>query len=136
MLKFVRVRHYSLAELICEGLELHNFVKRQPEVILKSPHYAIYEGEKLAGWIGCARRRGAVFEVRHLTVRPELRGKGVGLAAVEFMMRLLRQHGAVCCYAHIRRDNIASQSLFQKCGFTLMREGLVRKYLKLLREGP
>ena len=135
MIKFVRVRQYSLAVLICEGLKLYNFVERWPNVILKRPHYAIYEGEKLVGWVGCTRRRGAVFEIRHLTVMPEARGKGIGRAALEFMLSLLSDHGAVYCYAHIRSDNVASQELFIKCGFTLMREGLVRKYTRSLITG-
>lgn len=135
MLKFVRVRQHSLAVLICQGLKLHNYVDRKPAAILKSPHYAAYDGLRFVGWVGCARRRGAVYEVRHLTVLPESRGMGVGLAAVQFMLRLLRENGAVYCYAQIRRDNIASQELFIKCGFTMLREGWIRKYTRSLREG-
>lgn len=136
MLKFVRVRQYRLAVLICYGLELYNFVERRPSVILTHPHYVIYEDEKLVGWVGCTRRGGQVFELRHLTVMPDERGKGIGQKAVEFMLQLLRQHGAVYCYAHIQRSNVASQELFIKCGFTLMRDGVVRKYTRSLQEEP
>ena len=136
MLSFVRVRQHSLALLICRGLIRYNFVKRRPGVILRHPHYAIYgENYGLVGWIGCTRRNGAVFEVRHLTVMPEARGRGIGKAAVEFMIAKIKENGAVYCYAVIHEDNAASQSLFLKCGFVLAREGYIRKYTKSLVEG-
>lgn len=135
LLKFVRVRQYKLAAIICKGLNEHNCVERKPKMILRNPHYAMFEDGNLVGWIGCSRRYGAVYEVRHLTVLPEARGRGLGQAALKHILYLLAQRGVVYCYAHIRQDNIASQELFEKMGFKLMRDGPIRKYTLSLTRG-
>jgi len=104
-------------------------------MILRNPNYAMMDDGKLLGWVGCSRRSGAIYEVRHLTVLPEARGRGLGQAALKNILYLLAQHGAVYCYAHIRQDNIASQELFEKMGFKLMRDGPICKYTLSLTRG-
>lgn len=135
LLKYVRVKKHSWAVSICQRLRLYNYVERQPRDILRHPHFTIFEGRELVGWVGCSKRYGSVYEVRHLTVLPQARGRGLGHAALDFILQKLRQNGATYCYAHIRRDNAVSQELFIQHGFVLMREGWLRKYTRSLTHG-
>lgn len=135
MYQFVRVRRYTDAQLICHGLLLYNFVKRAPRTILRNPHFLVFENDEIVAWIGCTRRSTAVYEIRHLTVLPAARRRGIGQAALSFMLDQLRERGVAYCYAHIQEDNVASQELFLKNGFILLREGPVQKYSRPLQEG-
>ena len=123
MLIFTRITDEGLAAYVCRQLLRHNHVKRTPNNILCSPHYAIYAGDNLVGWIGYRRRSRTRAEIMHLTVLPHARHEGVAQEAIAYVSKLLGQKGATTCYAHIRSYNKASIGLFEKQGFMLVRRG-------------
>lgn len=60
-------------------------------------------------------------------VDPEFRGKGVGTAAVKFIMEYACQHLNIRkLYAHILVSNVASLRLFKSVGF--QEEGLLKEH--------
>lgn len=135
MLTFVRISEKSLAEFICQHLLRHNFVQRTAKDILRSPHYALYEENTLVGWIGYLRIREKQYEIKHLTVLPEARQRGIGKAAVSYVVGLLRERGADSCHAYIRPTNIPSIRLFFGQGFRWTKGSRMRKYTLDLKKG-
>jgi GNAT superfamily N-acetyltransferase len=134
LLTYKRITEKSLAVSICRHLWHHNFVRRTAKDILRSPHYAIYEENTLVGWIGYRRVREKQYEIQHLTVLPEARQRGIGKAAVSYVVGLLRERGADSCHAYIRPTNIPSIRLFYGQGFKWTDGNRMRKYTLDLKQ--
>jgi ribosomal-protein-alanine N-acetyltransferase len=62
--------------------------------------------------------------INNLAVRPELRGRGLGLQMLEAVIDEARRLGAESLALEVRRSNVAAQRLYKRAGF---RENGVRK---------
>jgi ribosomal-protein-alanine N-acetyltransferase len=62
--------------------------------------------------------------INNLAVRPELRGRGLGLQMLEAVIGEARRLGAESLALEVRRSNVAAQRLYKRAGF---RENGVRK---------
>jgi ribosomal-protein-alanine N-acetyltransferase len=62
--------------------------------------------------------------INNLAVRPELRGRGLGLEMLEAVIDEARRLGAESLALEVRRSNVAAQRLYKRAGF---REDGVRK---------
>jgi ribosomal-protein-alanine N-acetyltransferase len=62
--------------------------------------------------------------INNLAVRPELRGRGLGLQMLEAVIDEARRLGAESLALEVRRSNVAAQRLYKRAGF---REDGVRK---------
>ena len=62
--------------------------------------------------------------INNLAVRPELRGRGLGLQMLEAVIAEARRLGAGSLALEVRRSNVAAQRLYKRAGF---REDGVRK---------
>jgi ribosomal-protein-alanine N-acetyltransferase len=62
--------------------------------------------------------------INNLAVRPELRGRGLGLQMLEAVVAEARRLGAESLALEVRRSNVAAQRLYKRAGF---RENGVRK---------
>jgi ribosomal-protein-alanine N-acetyltransferase len=62
--------------------------------------------------------------INNLAVRPELRGRGLGLEMLEAVIDEARRLGAESLALEVRRSNVAAQRLYKRAGF---RENGVRK---------
>lgn len=80
-------------------------------------------GDPLGGLaLTVVNRRSRICDLARLMVRPEARGAGVALAAVDLAVRTaLLDHGLHRIEAQVYGDNLAGQRLFERAGFT--REG-------------
>ena len=55
--------------------------------------------------------------INNLAVRPELRGRGLGIQMLEAVMAEARRLGAESLALEVRRSNVAAQRLYKKAGF-------------------
>ena len=62
--------------------------------------------------------------INNLAVRPELRGRGLGIQMLEAVIAEAKRLGAGSLALEVRRSNIAAQRLYKRAGF---REDGVRK---------
>jgi [ribosomal protein S18]-alanine N-acetyltransferase len=62
--------------------------------------------------------------INNLAVRPELRGRGLGIQMLEAVVTEAQRLGAGSVALEVRRSNVAAQHLYKKAGF---REDGIRK---------
>jgi len=62
--------------------------------------------------------------INNLAVRPELRGRGLGIQLLEAVVAEAQRLGAGSVALEVRRSNVAAQRLYKKAGF---REDGIRK---------
>ena len=101
------------------------WTRAQVEGSLALPHtYALLagangepltEGEDAAGFI-LARRAPGEDELLLVAVRPEMRGRGIGKALIEWFFRTASNHGAEKVFLEMR-DNNPAATLYAACGF-------------------
>ena len=75
------------------------------------------EGEKILGHCILFRVLDEA-EITSLSVRKDLRGKGIGTAFLTDLLGYLRNDGAKIAYLDVRESNTAARKLYEKCGFT------------------
>lgn len=62
----------------------------------------------------------------HIKLISDARGRGYGADTINTLIKYaLEELRLVCVYAHVNAYNIASQKLFERCGF--VKEGVLRK---------
>ena len=64
--------------------------------------------------------------INNLAVRPELRGRGLGLQMLEAVVAEARRLGAESLALEVRRSNVAAQRLYKRAGFR--EDGLRKSY--------
>ena len=57
-------------------------------------------------------------EITSLTVRQDLRGKGIGTLFLRTLLDYLRKDGSKIAYLDVRESNTPARKLYQKCGFS------------------
>lgn len=57
-------------------------------------------------------------EITSVSVRKDLRGKGIGTAFLLDLLEYLRGDGAKIAYLDVRESNEAARKLYTKCGFS------------------
>jgi [ribosomal protein S18]-alanine N-acetyltransferase len=71
----------------------------------------------VVGYCGC----WLILDEAHITnlaIHPDYRGKGLGEAALTYVMGRMKRQGASKMFLEVRVSNQAAQSLYQKLGFT------------------
>ncbi len=64
--------------------------------------------------------------INNLAVRPELRGRGLGIQMLEAVIAEAQQLGAGSLALEVRRSNIAAQRLYKRAGF--LEDGVRKSY--------
>jgi L-amino acid N-acyltransferase YncA len=132
------------ARIFADGLDLGTFEETVPtweefdERYLAEPRLLAREGEALGwealGWAALApvSRRSCYRGVAENSVYVAVaaRGRGVGRALLEELVRRSESAGIWTIQAHMFADNAASRALHEACGFRLVgiRERLARKH--------
>jgi ribosomal-protein-alanine N-acetyltransferase len=55
----------------------------------------------------------------NIAIRPEMRGKGLGLFLLKYMLDYGRETGAQKVYLEVRPSNLTAQKLYRRAGFVL-----------------
>ncbi len=93
--------------------------------------FAVVDGKRAAfvGFdpVGDVQAKAALIS---LVVAPELRGKGIGSAVLKEIIPYALQQGYEELYAEIKPENEASKHVFEKAGFTFVKD-VVKEKVKL-----
>jgi L-amino acid N-acyltransferase YncA len=130
----------AVARIFGEGLDLGTFEEAVPsweqfdERYLPAPRLVARDGETVVGWatLALVSRRACYRGVAEnsVYVAADARGRGVGRALLEELVRRADAAGIWTIQAHMFADNAASRALHEACGFRLVgiRERLARKH--------
>jgi L-amino acid N-acyltransferase YncA len=130
----------AVARIFEEGLDLGTFEETVPswaqfdERYLAAPRLVAREDDFVLGWAALAlvSRRACYSGVAEnsVYVAAGARGRGVGRALLEELVRRADVAGIWTVQAHMFADNAASRALHESCGFRLVgiRERLARKH--------
>jgi phosphinothricin acetyltransferase len=130
----------AVAAIFEEGLDLGTFEESVPswgqfdERYLSAPRLVARDDATVIGWAALAlvSRRECYRGVAEdsVYVAATARGRGVGRALLEELVRRADGAGIWTIQAHMFADNTASRGLHEACGFRLVgvRERLARKH--------
>lgn len=87
-----------------------------PEHIYNERNSYIVEtiGQIVVGCVQVEKQAYALSEIKHLVVRPEMRGRGIARSLVGAALNF---SATPLAYATIRKENLSSQAVFRACGF-------------------
>ena len=105
-------------------LEAMNKIKEMllinhPHPVLKGNYFVMVDEGKIKGTICLLKRSWYLSEIRHLIVKPEYRGAGLGQRLVDEVLNKVKTP-VVCCTIH--DDNPVSKHLFQKKEFATFKQ--------------
>ena len=95
-----------------------NHLKKAPDSIVK-----LYMDEELAGLLELDPDRGKEEEkgwISLLYLRPEYRGKGLGIQLLGRAVMYFRAKGRTAIQLHVSKDNLAAQKFYRKHGFEIL----------------
>ncbi len=130
----------AVARIFEEGLEAGTFEEAVPswqqfdERYLPAPRIVARDGTNVLGWatLALVSRRECYRGVAEdsVYVAASARGRGIGRALLEELLRRADAAGLWTVQAHMFADNTASRALHETCGFRLVgiRERLARKH--------
>jgi L-amino acid N-acyltransferase YncA len=130
----------AVSRIFEEGLDLGTFEEAVPtwpqfdERYLTAPRIVARDGDDVLGWATLApvSRRECYRGVAEdsVYVAAAARGRGVGRALLEELVRRADAAGLWTVQAHMFADNTASRALHETCGFRLVgiRHRLARKH--------
>ncbi|MBS3986178.1 MAG: GNAT family N-acetyltransferase [Selenomonadales bacterium] len=127
-MRLVRIRDWRKAGLVAAGVRRYNGVSVSRQRILSRPHFTIETGSRVAGWIGFEGRRPGVFELVHLSVKPQYRHGGLAQSAVYRVLNMVRSCGGRYAYTRINHRNYPSMCLARKLGFARTSRGPLVRY--------
>ena len=108
--------HSKLDELINEKSEFSliplNKDNKRLQILMASDIY-VYTEQNIIGYGGYNNR-----EITALFVHPEHRGRGVGIALLEFLISKIPSHA----YLYVAKSNIAAITLYRKHEFEIVDE--------------
>lgn len=120
-MQFIRsISNDSIAEQLAKLLNSHNQLRNRKtaqELELGRVNYIVeLHGSLLIGACGLEKQSYSLTEIKHLVVKPQWRGKGLGKFLVR---RAISISKTPLLYATVRGDNMASRKLFESLGFTV-----------------
>jgi L-amino acid N-acyltransferase YncA len=130
----------TVSRIFEQGLDQGTFEETVPsweqfdERYLAAPRLVARGGENVLGWAALAlvSRRPCYRGVAEnsVYVAADARGRGVGRALLEELVRRADAAGIWTVQAHMFADNAASRALHETCGFRLVgiRDRLARKH--------
>jgi L-amino acid N-acyltransferase YncA len=130
----------AVSRIFEAGLDQGTFEESVPsseqfdERYLATPRLVARNGESVLGWatLALVSRRQCYRGVTEnsVYVAADARGRGVGRALLEELVRRADEAGIWTVQAHMFADNAASRALHEACGFRLVgiRDRLARKH--------
>ena len=89
-----------------------------PDAVIQGRYYMAVEDSAIKGIVGLLWRSWYLTELRHLLVKPEFRGMGIGSFLVEGALKKVKTPLACCT---VRVGNEESLRLFEREGFVATR---------------
>jgi ribosomal protein S18 acetylase RimI-like enzyme len=96
-----------------------------PRNIDMGEYYGVFEGERLAAMTGERLGAGRFREVSGVCTHPDFQGRGLARRLMEKVMRLQMARGQTP-FLHVMASNARARSLYERMGFRMRRELLLR----------
>jgi ribosomal protein S18 acetylase RimI-like enzyme len=81
----------------------------------------VYDGEQPAGFASFQSTGNGIFKLHKIYVLPSQQGKGTGRFLLDYILKEIKQQGAVSLQLQVNRYNKA-KDFYQKLGFTVIEE--------------
>jgi GNAT superfamily N-acetyltransferase len=96
-----------------------------PRTIELGDYYGFFVGNRLVGMAGERMFAGSLREISGVCTHPDFQGRGF---ARRLMSRLISQQlqRSEIPFLHVMRDNTSARQLYERLGFTVYRESVVR----------
>ena len=96
-----------------------------PRTVELGDYYGLFEGERLVAMAGERMQAGRLREVSGVCTHPDFQGRGL---ARRLLGKLVRRQTArdELPFLHVMRDNVGAQRVYERMGFRLERETVVR----------
>lgn len=91
---------------------LHEY---NPDARFNARYYVAAENGAIKGCVGLIRRAWFMTEIKHLYVKEQYRGQGIGTFLVSKALKRIKSPLACCT---VKADNLASLRIFQHFRFT------------------
>lgn len=89
---------------------------------LKNKTYILHSNEEP---IGVVKFEGIEDTIIGVTVAPFHRGKGLGVEIIKIGCNKYWENNDLPILAYIKKDNVASQHVFKKAGFTFLKDEII-----------
>jgi GNAT superfamily N-acetyltransferase len=109
MLEFKRAKGEQLSEV---GTIISTY---NPTAVIQRRYYIVIEDGIIKGCVGLIRRAWFMTEIKHLYVKEQYRGQGIGTFLVSKALKRIKSPLACCT---VKADNLASLRVFQHFRFT------------------
>jgi ribosomal protein S18 acetylase RimI-like enzyme len=96
-----------------------------PRTIELGDYYGVFDGERLVAMAGERMHAGTLREISGVCTHPDVQGRGL---ASRLMRKLVRRQLArrETPFLHVMRENAVARRLYERMGFAVYRESVVR----------
>ena len=96
-----------------------------PRTIELGDYFGVFDGGRLVAMAGERMQAGALREISGVCTHPDVQGRGL---ASRLMRKLVRRQVArgETPFLHVMRDNAVARRLYERMGFAVYRESVVR----------
>ena len=96
-----------------------------PRTIELGDYFGLFEGDRLVAMAGERMHAGTLREISGVCTHPDAQGKGL---ATRLMLKLIGRQlsRGETPFLHVMRDNLVARRLYERMGFAVYRESVVR----------
>ena len=96
-----------------------------PRTIELGDYYGVFDGDRLVAMAGERMQAGTLREISGVCTHPDVQGRGL---ASRLMRKLVRRQLArrETPFLHVMRENAVARQLYERMGFAVYRESVVR----------
>jgi predicted GNAT family acetyltransferase len=96
-----------------------------PRTIELGDYFGVFDGGRLVAMAGERMQAGALREISGVCTHPDVQGRGI---ASRLMRKLVRRQLArrETPFLHVMRENAVARRLYERMGFAVYRESVVR----------
>jgi ribosomal protein S18 acetylase RimI-like enzyme len=79
----------------------------------------VYDGEEPVGFAAYLSKGNGIYKLDKIYVLPSQQGKGAGRFVIDYVIREIKQKGAIALQLQVNRNNKA-KAFYEKLGFTVI----------------
>ena len=117
---------------VAAALELALLTKPGPfglRTIELGDYFGFFDGERLMAMAGERMHAGVLHEISGVCTHPDYQGQGLARRLMNRLIRSQMQKNEIP-FLHVMRDNVSARELYERMGFQIYRETVVRVVAK------